>query len=236
MSKSKGNIVALSEQLDEHGVDAVRLTMAFAGPPEDDIDWADVSPHASAKFLARAWRLSDDVTSAPEVEWKTGDVALRRVTHRFLAEAPGLIEAFKFNVVVARLMELVNATRKAIDGEPGAADAAVREATETVALGLSLFAPYTAEDMWEKLGYPPSVAHYGWRKANPVLLVEESVTAVVQVNGKVRDRFEVSPKIANDDLEKLARSSVAVARTIGDSEIVNVIVRAPRLVNFATKG
>ena len=236
MSKSKGNIVALSEQLDEHGVDAVRLTMAFAGPPEDDIDWADVSPHASAKFLARAWRLSDDVTSAPEVQWKTGNVALRRVTHRFLAEAPGLIEAFKFNVVVARLMELVNATRKAIDGEPGTADAAVREATETVALGLSLFAPYTAEDMWEKLGYPPSVADYGWRKANPVLLVEESVTAVVQVNGKVRDRFEVSPKIANDDLEKLARASAAVTRTIGDSEIVNVIVRAPRLVNFATKG
>ncbi len=236
MSKSKGNIVGLSEQLDEHGVDAVRLTMAFAGPPEDDIDWADVSPHASAKFLARAWRLSDDVTSAPEIDWKTGDVALRRVTHRFLAEAPGLIEAFKFNVVVARLMELVNATRKAIDGEPGKADAAVREATETVALGLSLFAPYTAEDMWEKLGYPPSVAHYGWRKANPVLLVEESVTAVVQVNGKVRDRFEVSPKIANDDLEKLARASAAVTRTIGDSEIVNVIVRAPRLVNFATKG
>ncbi|MET3768748.1 leucyl-tRNA synthetase [Marisediminicola sp. UYEF4] len=236
MSKSKGNIVALSEQLDEHGVDAVRLTMAFAGPPEDDIDWADVSPHASAKFLARAWRLSDDVTSAPEVDWKSGDVALRRVTHRFLAEAPGLIEAFKFNVVVARLMELVNATRKAIDGRPGTADAAVREATETVALGLSLFAPYTAEDMWEKLGYPPSVAHYGWRKANPVLLVEESVTAVVQVNGKVRDKFEVSPKIANDELEKLARASAAVTRTIGDSEIVNVIVRAPRLVNFATKG
>ncbi len=236
MSKSKGNIVALSEQLDEHGVDAVRLTMAFAGPPEDDIDWADVSPHASAKFLARAWRLSDDVTSAPEVDWKTGDVALRRVTHRFLAEAPGLIEAFKFNVVVARLMELVNATRKAIDGGPGTADAAVREATETVALGLSLFAPYTAEDMWEKLGYPPSVAHYGWRKANPVLLVEESVTAVVQVNGKVRDKFEVSPKITNDELEKLARASAAVTRTIGDSEIVNVIVRAPRLVNFATTG
>ena len=131
----------------------MRLTMAFAGPPEDDIDWADVSPAGSAKFLARAWRLADDVTSAPDVDWKTGDAALRRVTHRFLADAPGLIEAFKFNVVVARLMELVNATRKAIDSGPGAGDAAVREATEVVAVALSLFAPYTAEDMWEKLGY-----------------------------------------------------------------------------------
>ncbi|MCU1637972.1 MAG: leucine--tRNA ligase [Microbacteriaceae bacterium] len=235
MSKSKGNLVRLSDQLDEHGVDAVRLTMAFAGPPEDDIDWADVSPAASRRFLARAWRLADDVTSAPEVEWKTGDAALRRVTHRFLAEAPGLIESFKFNVVVARIMELVNATRKVIDTGAGGADAAVREATETVALGLSLFAPYTAEDMWEKLGYPPSVALFGWRKADPVLLVEESVTAVLQVNGKVRDRIEVSPKITGPELEKLARASSGVLRAVGESEIATVVVREPRLVNVVTR-
>ncbi|MCU1481609.1 MAG: leucine--tRNA ligase [Subtercola sp.] len=235
MSKSKGNLVRLSDQLDEHGVDAVRLTMAFAGPPEDDIDWADVSPAASAKFLARAWRLAGDVTSAPEVNWRDGDVALRRVTHRFLAEAPGLIEAFKFNVVVARIMELVNAARKAIDSGPGGGDAAVREAVETIALGLSLFAPYTAEDMWERLGYPPSISSYGWRGADPALLTEESVTAVVQVDGKVRDRLEVSPKISSTDLEALARSSAAVVRFLGDREIVNVIVRAPKIVNIATR-
>ena len=157
MSKSKGG-VNLGDEIEAHGVDAIRLTMAFAGPPDDDINWEDVSPAGSAKFLASAWRLAHDVKSAPEIDWKTGDVALRRVTHRFLAEAPGLVEAFKFNVVVARLMELVNATRKVIDAGPGAGDAAVREATETVALGLSLFAPYTAEEMWEKLGYPPPVA------------------------------------------------------------------------------
>ncbi|TQL54122.1 leucyl-tRNA synthetase [Subtercola boreus] len=235
MSKSKGNIVRLSDQLDEHGVDAVRLTMAFAGPPEDDIDWADVSPSGSAKFLARAWRLSGDVTSAPEVNWRDGDVALRRVTHRFLAEAPGLVEAFKFNVVVARIMELTNAARKAVDSGPGGADPAVREAVETIALGLSLFAPYTAEDMWERLGYPPSISAYGWRGADPALLTEESVTAVVQVDGKVRARLEVSPKISSEELEKLARSSEAVVRFLGDREVVNVIVRAPKIVNIATK-
>ncbi len=235
MSKSKGNVIKLSDQLDEHGVDAIRLTMAFAGPPEDDIDWADVSPAGSAKFLARAWRLSGDVTSAPEVNWREGDVALRRVTHRFLAEAPGLIEAFKFNVVVARLMELVNAARKAIDSGPGGADPAVREAAETVALGLSLFTPYTAEDMWERLGYPASVSAYGWRKADPTLLTEESVVAVVQVDGKVRDRLEVTPTIAGTELEALARASEAVIRSIGDREIVNVVVRAPRVVSITTK-
>ena len=235
MSKSRGNIVRLSEQLDEHGVDAVRLTMAFAGPPEDDIDWADVSPAGSAKFLARAWRITGEVTSSPEVEWKGGDAALRRQTHRLLADAPGLVEGFKFNVVVARLMELVNAIRKTIDSGPGAGDPAVREAIEIVTKLLSLFAPYTADDMWERLGYEGSVATTTLRKADPTLLVEESVTAIVQVDGKVRDRFEVAPTIDTGALEILARGSDAVARAVGDREIVNVIVRAPKLVNIATK-
>ncbi|MCU1524492.1 MAG: leucine--tRNA ligase [Microbacteriaceae bacterium] len=234
MSKSRGG-VDLGDEIDAHGVDAIRLTMAFAGPPEDDINWEDVSPAGSAKFLARAWRLAQDVTSPPEIEWKTGDNNLRRVTHRFLAEAPGLIEAFKFNVVVARLMELVNATRKVIDSGAGGADAAVREATETVALGISLFAPYTAEEMWETLGYPATIALYGWRKADPTLLVENAVTAVIQVDGKVRDRVEVNPKIEPGELEKLAMASASVTRAIGERTIVNVIVRAPRIVNIATK-
>jgi leucyl-tRNA synthetase len=234
MSKSRGG-VNLGDEITAHGVDAIRLTMVFAGPPEDDINWEDVSPAGSAKFLARAWRLAQDVTSAPEIEWRTGDQALRRVTHHFLAEAPGLIESFKFNVVVARLMELVNATRKVIDSGAGGADAAVREASETVALGLSLFAPYTAEEMWEQLGYPPPVALYGWRKADKTLLVETAVTAVFQVDGKVSDKAEVSPKIDPADLEKLALASAGVVRAVGDRTVVNVIVRAPRIVNIATQ-
>ncbi|PPG26412.1 leucine--tRNA ligase [Rathayibacter sp. AY2B9] len=235
MSKSKGNIVRLSDQLDEFGVDAVRLTMAFAGPPEDDIDWADVSPGGSAKFLARAWRLAKDVTSRPDVEWKSGDAALRRQTHRFLAESPSLIEAFKFNVVVARLMELVNATRKVVDSGAGAGDPAVREAVEVVAMALNLFAPYTAEDMWHRLGYEGAVAHALWRKADPSLLVEEKVTAILQVDGKVRDRLEVSPKISSDELEEKARATAGVARALVGREVVKAIVRAPRLVNLVTK-
>jgi len=234
MSKSKGG-VNLGDVIDEFGVDAIRLTMVFAGPPEDDINWEDVSPAGSAKFLARAWRLSGDVTSPKEIEWKTGDAALRKQTHRFLQDAPALVESFKFNVVVARLMELVNATRKTIDTGAGGGDAAVREATEVITVALSLFAPYTAEEMWERLGYEPSVARATWRKPDPLLLVEESVTAIVQVNGKVRDKIEVNPKISADELEKLARATEGAKRTVGESEIVNVIVRAPRLVNIIVK-
>jgi leucyl-tRNA synthetase len=230
MSKSKGNLVYFSEELDAYGVDAVRLTMAFAGPPEDDIDWRDVSPVGSQKFLARAWRLSGDVTSAPGTPVSAGDPELRRLVHRFLADVPPLIESFKFNVAVARAMEMVNHTRKAIDAGPGGADPAVREATEAIALALSMFAPHTAEDMWERLGHQPSVALELWPQADESLLVEDSVTAIVQINGKLKDRLEVSPTIGEGDLEKLAMDSEVIQRALSGKSILSVVVRAPKVV------
>ena len=234
MSKSRGNLVRLSEQLDEHGVDAVRLTMAFAGPPEDDIDWADVSPAASSKFLARAWRCANEVQSEPGVDFGSGDIELRRATHLFLQQFPEQIESFKFNVGVAKVMELVNALRKAIDGTPGPKDPAVREAAETVAKALSLFAPYTAEDMWQALGHKPAVALAGFAKPIAELLVQTSLTAVVQIDGKLRDKFEVSPEITAEELEALAMSSDVVKKALEGKSVKNVIVRAPKLVNIAT--
>lgn len=235
MSKSRGNLVRLSDQLGEHGVDAIRLTMAFAGPPEDDIDWADVSPAGSAKFLARAWRAANDVTSQTGVDFKTGDAELRKATHTFLRDFGPLIENFKFNVGVAKLMELVNALRKAIDGSVGGSDPAVREAAEAVAIGLSLFAPYTSEDMWAILGHQPGVALAGLPTADESLLVENSIVAIFQVDGKLRDKFEVATNITAEELREKAFASEAVKRAIGDRGIANVIVREPKLVSIATK-
>ena len=231
MSKSLGNGVNLGEQLEAFGVDAVRLTLVFAGPPEDDIDWANMSPDGSLKFLQRAWRLSGDVTSAPGTPAEGGDPALRRVTARTVHDAAELVESYRFNVVVARVMELVNATRKAIDSGPGGADPAVREAAEAVAVLLSLVAPYVAEEMWERLGHEPTVARAGWPAVDPALLVEDTVTAVVQVKGKVKARLEVAPDIAEADLEALALADADVQRAIGDAAVRKVIVRAPKLVN-----
>lgn len=236
MSKSRGNLVRLSEQLDEHGVDAVRLTMAFAGPPEDDIDWADVSPGASAKFLARAWRIAEDVSSSPDADVAGGDAAVRKATHQYLEQFSEAIEGFKFNVAVAKAMELTNALRKAIDTGCGPADPAVREGAEELAKGLSLFAPYTAEDMWQQLGHEASVALAGFRVADKSLLVENSVVAIAQVDGKLRDRFEVPADISEDALRELALGSDLVKKAIGDRSLAQVIVRAPKLVNIATKG
>ncbi len=241
MSKSLGNGVDLAEQLAAHGVDAIRLTMIFASPPEDDIDWADVNPEASAKFLGRVWRVAADVGAArraaaglaaagPAAE--PGDVELRKVTHRTIDEVTRLVASARLNVAVARLMELTSAARRAIDTGPGPGDPAVREAADTLAILLSIFAPYTAEEAWELLGHEPSVALAGWPAADQALLVQETVTCVVQVAGKVRDRLEVPPGISEDELRELALAAPGVTRTLGGGGVRKVIVVPPRLVNI----
>lgn len=232
MSKSLGNGVNLGEQLDLYGVDAVRTTMVFASPPEDDVDWADVSPGGSLKFLARAWRLGQDLTAPLGADPADGDQALRRVTHRMLHEAEQALESGKFNVVVAKTMELVNATRKAIDAGPGGADPAVREAVEAVAVLLSLYAPYTAEDLWHQIGHEEPVLRAGWPQVREELLVQDTVTAVVQIRGKVRDRLEVPADIDAEQLRERALASEAVQRFLDGAEIRKVIVREPKLVNI----
>nr|WP_324615240.1 leucine--tRNA ligase [Nesterenkonia sedimenti] len=235
MSKSLGNGVNLGEQLEAFGVDAVRLTMLFASPPEDDVDWADVSPAASQKFLARAWRLAQDVSSDPGADAATGAQGLRAVTHRTIADAQALLEDQKYNVVVARLMELVNAARKEIDSGAGGADPAVREAAEVTAQILSLAAPYTAEDMWEMLGHQASVSNSTWPSYEEALLVEDTVTAVVQVKGKLRDKLEVPVDISESELEEKALALPKIQRYIAeDGGVRKVIVRAPKLVNVVT--
>jgi len=232
MSKSRGNLVALSDELEKHGVDAIRLSMVFAGPPEDDVDWSDVSPSGSVKFLTRAWRLSGDVTSAPGADFSKGDVALRKATHKALNDAGFAVESFRFNVAVARVMELVNATRKAIDSGCGGSDPAVREAVEAIAIMISLVAPFTAEEMWERLGHKPAVALAGWPAVDPKLLVADSVEAVIQINGKIKERIDVSPTITEAELEALALAHPTIVAELGANAPKKVIARAPKLVNI----
>ena len=109
---------------------------------------------------------------------------------------------------------------------------AFREAVEAVAILLSLVAPYTAEEMWSRLGHEPTVARAGWPEVDPALLVQDAVTAVVQIQGKVRARLEVSPDISEADLEALAMADEGVVRAIDGRPVRKVIVRAPKLVNI----
>jgi leucyl-tRNA synthetase len=235
MSKSLGNGVDLGVQIDAFGVDAVRLTVVFAGPPEEDIDWADLSPSGSLKFLQRAYRLADQVTSEPGVSPSHGDLGLRRETHRLLADIDQSIARQRFNVAVARIMELVNATRKTMDGSAGPTDPAVREAAEVVTIALSLVAPYVAEEMWERLGHAPSVANAAWPIVDQSLLVTESVTCVVQVQGKVRGRLQVPPGISEDELRMIALADESVVRAVANREVAKVIIRAPKLVSIVVR-
>jgi leucyl-tRNA synthetase len=232
MSKSRGNLVRLSDELENHGVDAIRLSMVFSGPPEDDVDWSDVSPSGSVKFLSRAWRLSGDVTSKPGVDFATGDVALRKATHKALHDAAFAVESFRFNVAIARVMELVNATRKAIDSGPGAADPAVREAVEAIAIMLSLVAPFTAEEMWDRLGHKPAIATAGWPVVDEKLLVADAVEAVIQINGKIKERIEVPPTITDAEIEALALAHPTIAAELNEATPKKVIARAPKIVNI----
>jgi leucyl-tRNA synthetase len=232
MSKSRGNLVRLSDELENHGVDAIRLSMVFSGPPEDDVDWADVSPSGSVKFLSRAWRLSGDVTSKPGVDFATGDIALRKATHKALHDAAFAVESFRFNVAIARVMELVNATRKAIDSGPGAADPAVREAVEAIAIMLSLVAPFTAEEMWDRLGHKPAIATAGWPVVDEKLLVADAVEAVIQINGKIKERIEVPPTITDAEIEALALAHPTIAAELNGATPKKVIARAPKIVNI----
>ncbi|MCU1691927.1 MAG: leucine--tRNA ligase [Frankiales bacterium] len=233
MSKSKPEtMVHLGEELSRYGVDAVRLTMVFAGPPEEDIDWADVSPSGSVKFLARVVRLGTDVGELTPSDAR--DPAVDRVVARSVDEITRLVEGQRFNVAVARSMELTSALRKAYDaGATGVAS--LREGVSALAVVLSCFAPYTAEEVWSRLGHDveagDSVHDSSWPDVDPALLVEESVTCVVQVAGKVKARLEVAPDIDAAELEALALADEAVVRTLDGRGVKTVVVRAPKLVN-----
>ena len=235
MSKTKGNLVNLQEELAKYGPDAVRLTMLFAGPPEDDIDWADVSPAGSVKWLARVWRLCSDVGSTGRGSDPTsGDETIRAAAHKLIADATEQCDHKRFNVAIARLMELTSLLRKAVDGgqlSTPAGVAAVREGAEALVRMLSIFAPFTAEEVWELLGGEPSVVFAGWPTTDPRLLVEDTVTCIVQVAGKLRDKFDVPAGVDEATLREKALASEAVQRALAGKPVRTVIVRPPRLVN-----
>jgi len=233
MSKSLGNLVNLQEQIAGYGPDAVRVTMLFAGPPEDDIDWADVSPTGSVKWLARAWRLTGDlapIASGP------GDPTVRRDVHRLIAETTAAMDARRLNVAMARLMTLTTTLRKAIDSGPGPADPAVWEGAEALVRMLSCFAPFTAEEGWRRLGHEDSVSRTRWPDADPDLLTLDTVTCVVQVDGKVRDRLQVPAGIDEMRLRELAFASPRIQQVLDadGTAVARGVVRPPSVVNVVT--
>lgn len=229
MSKTLGNIVSLQEQIARYGPDAVRVTMLFSGPPEDDVDWADVSPTGAVKWLNRVWRLTGSLTPA------SGEPSpgLRRSVHRLIAETTTGMDTRRFNVAIARMMELTTALRQAAEEAPG--DPAVREGVEALVRMLSCVAPFTAEEGWQRLGHEPSVVFAGWPSVESALLIDETVTCVVQIDGKVRAKLAVPPAVGDDELRVLALSTERVRAALAGADVDRIVVRAPKLVNIVVR-
>ena len=232
MSKSRGNLVQPSAIVDEFGADTARATMLFAGPFEADVDWADVSPKGMFKWLARVWRLTlenaDRIRGAGD---PTGESELRKATHRAIAGATDDMERFRFNTVLAKLMTLTNDIARAED----APDADVAEAFTALLKMLAPIAPFMPEELWHRLGNEGSIHMSPWPVADDTLLVQESVTMVVQVNGKVRDTLEIPAGADEAAMTEAARASDKIAKHLDGVEIVKTIVRPPKLVNFVVR-
>ena len=233
MSKTKGNIVQPMPIVERWGADTMRLIMLFAGPFEDDIDWKLIAGEDPNKrpgvhaWLGRVFNAVDDALGidAPEPD------ALRRVTARAVKGVTEDLERFRFNTAISKLQVLTNEMRTALDAGGGA-----REAATALTSMLAPFAPFAAEELWRTvLGNPESVHRQPWPTFDPTLVVEETVTLVIQVNGKVRDRVEVSADIDADAALELARASENARRAIGDGRVVKEIVRAPKLVNLVAQ-
>jgi leucyl-tRNA synthetase len=233
MSKSKGNIVEPMPLVQRWGADAMRLTMLFAGPFEDDIDWKLIAGDPDRRPPMNAWlgRAHAAVFDAAEREGVQPD-GLTRLVHRTIRGVTEDLERFRFNVAISKLMVLSNEMRFALD-----AGGAAREAAEAFSLMLAPLAPFLAEELWrEALGHPSSVHVAPWPSFDPELAREERVTLVVQVDGKVRDRIEVEADASEETCRELALASENARRFLEDREVRQVIVRAPKLVNVVTAG
>jgi leucyl-tRNA synthetase len=257
MSKSKGNVVTPEDAVEAYGADALRLYLLFRAPFDADIEWENKGMGDLGRFLSRIFRLVDGAKNHYVPEWKDllafeelGENArkIRRATHQTIKSCSTDIERFAFNTYVSWLMKYVNSLNEVVPpsllrtsaegGESAAADAdrstvlAMSEALETLVLLLAPGAPHSADELWESLGHEGFTYEAEWPKHDEALTVEDSVTIAVQVNGKLRDTFEVAVGASNEDHEAAAKALPKVQSHIDGKTIRKVIVVPGKLVNI----
>ncbi|MCC7078987.1 MAG: leucine--tRNA ligase [Acidimicrobiia bacterium] len=232
MSKSKGNLVAPEAYLDTVGADSLRLFHLFVGPPDDDVDWDDHGIEGCSRFLQRLWRAgTDQVGTVSDREPTRDDLSVEAATHRLIRRVTDEFDRWSYNTAVAACMEFTNDLYRYLQGDAGGRRDTVDFAVDSLLLVLAPMVPHVTAELWERRHGAENHLHaQRWPEADADRLVEETVTLVVQVRGKVRDRFEVPPDISEADAVALALASDKV-QTHLDGEPKRVIARPPRLVN-----
>ena len=241
MSKSKGNLVAPEPILDREGADALRLAHLFVGPPEDDVDWEGVSIDGTARFLQRLWRLATgEVVSAivsVDREPTPADIEIAKTTHRLIVKVTDDYERWSYNTAVAAYMEFVNELNRYVLSPEGSRTETVAFAVDTLLLLMAPMAPHITAQLWANRhpaladGRPAHIHEQSWPAADAAMLTVDTVTMVVQVNGKVRDRIEVAAGIDAAEAERLALASSKVAGFLTGPPR-KVIAKPPKLVNI----
>jgi leucyl-tRNA synthetase len=234
MSKSRGNVVAPDEYVARLGADAVRVYLMFIGPWEQGGEWDDSGIAGVSRWLNRVWGLVLSPTETVDRGDPGAVRELRRLTHKTIRRVSQDIERFRFNTMVAALMEYTNYLTKA--KEAGPVDAgAWREAIETLLLLLAPSAPHLAEELWERSGRPYSIHNQRWPEWDAALAAEEEITLVVQVNGKLRDRIQVPVDIGEAEAKELALASAKVRAHLEGKQVQQVIYVPGRLVNVVVR-
>lgn len=243
MSKSKGNVVSPEEIISTYGADTARLFILFASPPEKDLEWSDQGVEGSFRFLNRVWRLVaayadrvSGVTVPAEFKTLTGpERELRRWTHYALRKVTlDITTRFNFNTAISAIMELVNALyHYQIEVEPKKQDlVVVKEGLEALILLLAPFTPHITEELWRAIGHTDSVHQQAWPVYDENALVEDEVTVVVQVNGRVRERIAVPVGLDRKALEEHILQEERVLILIKDKKLVKVVAVPDKLVSL----
>ena len=235
MSKSRGNVIAPDELVQRYGADIVRTYLMFFARWDLGGPWYSQGIRGAQRLLEDVWALVAEPLPAAQGKATADEVrALRRIVHQTIGKVTDDIEAFGFNTAIAALMALRN-EMKAAKETPLAHTEAWDEAVETLLLLLAPFTPHIAEELWHRMGKRQSIHLQPWPEWNEEAAAEETITLVVQVNGRVRDRIEVPAGIDDAEAERLARESESVRRHTEGKEMVKVIVVPGRLVNIVAK-
>jgi len=234
MSKSKGNLVAPEEILDDQGADALRLAHLQVKPPQEDVDWEDFGIDGCAKFLARVWRLAEPgsplAADARDGDPTEADIVVDRATHRLVARITDEYDRWSYNTAIAGFMEFTNLVYRWVQADDGPHGPTLDAAVDALLLTMSPAAPHLCAELWD-VRNGGHVHEQPWPEADPAKLLDETVTMVVQVNGKVRDRIEVPADIDAATAEATALASDRVSAHLGGDTPKKLIVRPPGLVN-----